>query len=62
MDYYDDGPDIEHIGTDTSGRYPKGSGDDPYQHSGDFISRVAKLKAEGMSTKEVAKLFKMNRL
>ena len=23
-----------------SGRYPWGSGDNPYQHSGDFLSRV----------------------
>ena len=27
-----------------SGRYPWGSGDNPYQHSGDFLSRVEKLK------------------
>lgn len=28
-----------------SGRYPWGSGDNPYQHSGDFLSRVEELKA-----------------
>lgn len=27
-----------------SGRYPWGSGDNPYQHSGDFISRVDELR------------------
>ena len=27
-----------------SGRYPYGSGDDPYQHSGDFISRVKEMR------------------
>ena len=27
-----------------SGRYPWGSGDNPYQHSGDFLSRVNELK------------------
>lgn len=27
-----------------SGRYPWGSGDNPYQHSGDFLSRVEELK------------------
>ncbi len=27
-----------------SGRYPWGSGDSPYQHSGDFLSRVEELK------------------
>lgn len=30
-----------------SGRYPYGSGEDPYQHAGDFISRVKKLTKEG---------------
>lgn len=28
-----------------SGRYPWGSGDNPYQHSGDFLSRVEELKS-----------------
>lgn len=30
-----------------SGRYPYGSGDDPYQHSRDFLSRVEELKKQG---------------
>ena len=30
-----------------SGRYPWGSGEDPYQHSGDFLSRVEELKKNG---------------
>ena len=30
-----------------SGRYPWGSGDDPYQHSRDFLSRVEELKKNG---------------
>ncbi|MFR4579755.1 MAG: hypothetical protein ACLT76_09230 [Clostridium fessum] len=30
-----------------SGRYPWGSGDNPYQHSGDFLSRVDELKESG---------------
>lgn len=37
-----------------SGRYPWGSGDNPYQHSGDFLSRVNELKKQGLSEKEVA--------
>lgn len=37
-----------------SGRYPWGSGENPYQHSGDFLSRVNELKKSGMSEKEVA--------
>lgn len=30
-----------------SGRYPWGSGDDPYQRTGDFLSRVEALKKQG---------------
>ena len=37
-----------------SGRYPWGSGGNPYQHSGDFLSRVNELKKQGLSEKEVA--------
>lgn len=37
-----------------SGRYPWGSGDNPYQHSGDFLSRVEELKKDGLSEKEIA--------
>lgn len=40
---------LEHYGTKRhSGRYPWGSGDNPYQHSGDFLSRVETLKKKGM--------------
>ena len=38
-----------------SGRYPWGSGDSPYQHSGDFLSRVDTLKKQGLSEKDIAK-------
>lgn len=37
-----------------SGRYPWGSGDNPYQHSGDFLSRVDELKRQGFSETEIA--------
>ena len=37
-----------------SGRYPWGSGKEPHQHSGDFMSRVEKLAKDGMSEKEIA--------
>jgi transcriptional regulator with XRE-family HTH domain len=40
-----------------SGRYPWGSGKDPYQHSGDFLSRVDELKKQGMSEKDIADAF-----
>ena len=32
-----------------SGRYPWGSGDNPYQHSGDFLSRVEQMQKEGFT-------------
>lgn len=38
-----------------SGRYPWGSGDDPYQRSGDFLSRIDELKKNGLSETEIAK-------
>lgn len=38
-----------------SGRYPWGSGDNPYQHSGDFLSRVNELKKQGLSETEIAR-------
>lgn len=45
---------LEHYGTKRhSGRYPWGSGDTPYQHSGDFLSRVEELKKKGLSEKEI---------
>lgn len=37
-----------------SGRYPWGSGKDPYQHSWDFLSRVEELKKQGMSDTQIA--------
>ena len=38
-----------------SGRYPLGSGENPNQHSGDFLSRVAKLRKEGFTETEIAR-------
>ena len=44
---------LEHYGTKRhSGRYPWGSGDNPYQHSGDFLSRIETLKKKGLSEKD----------
>lgn len=46
---------LKHYGTPKrSGRYPWGSGENPHQHSGDFLSRVNELKKSGMSEKAVA--------
>lgn len=45
---------LEHYGTKRhSGRYPWGSGDNPYQHSGDFLSRAETLKKQGLSEKDI---------
>lgn len=38
-----------------SGRYPLGSGDDPNQHRGDFVSRVKEYRKAGMSETDIAK-------
>ena len=37
-----------------SGRYPWGSGENPYQRSGDFLARVEELQSLGKSEKEIA--------
>lgn len=37
-----------------SGRYPWGSGKDPYQRSSDFLSRIEDLTKAGLSEKEIA--------
>lgn len=37
-----------------SGRYPWGSGENPYQHSGDFLSRIEELKKQGLTEKQIA--------
>ena len=42
-----------------SGRYPWGSGDNPYQHSGDFLSRVNELKGQGLTEKEICETLGM---
>ena len=59
----EEGPDaLMHYGTKFhSGRYPYGSGDDPYQHNGDFLSRVERLKKDGFkeTAEEVQKHFGM---
>lgn len=38
-----------------SGRYRKGSGENPYQHQMDFRSKVLKLRKEGLSDNEIMK-------
>ena len=38
-----------------SGRYPYGSGEDPYQHTGDIDIRVRELKKKGMKETDIVK-------
>ena len=46
----DSGDSLEHYGMPRrSGRYPWGSGDNPYQRTRDFLSRVEELKDQGWS-------------
>lgn len=47
--------ELYHYGTKRhSGRYPWGSGDDPYQHDSNFYNYANELKKSGLSEKEVA--------
>ena len=58
--YLSDDTYLEHYGTPRhSGRYPWGSGDNPYQRHADFIANYQKLKDKGMSQKEIAKSMNM---
>lgn len=43
-----------------SGRYPWGSGDNPYQHSGDFLSRVQELKKQGLTEKQIVEAMNLD--
>jgi DNA-binding CsgD family transcriptional regulator len=46
---------IAHIGTPRhSGRYPWGSGEDPYQHSGSFLDNVNTMRRKGLSEAKIA--------
>ena len=46
---------LQHYGMPRrSGRYPWGSGENPYQRTGDFVSRVNEMKAKGMTESQIA--------
>ena len=52
---------LVHYGTPRhSGRYPWGSGENPYQHGGDFYNSVNKLRKDGMNDTDIAKVFDMS--
>lgn len=49
---------LKHYGTKRhSGRYPWGSGDNPYQHSSDWLARVKELQTSGKTEGEIAEIF-----
>ena len=51
---------LEHYGTKRhSGRYPWGSGENPYQRTKDFVGHVRDLKSQGMTEKEIAEGMEM---
>lgn len=53
--------ELWHYGTPRhSGRYPWGSGDNPYQRNGGFLSSVHALKAQGKSETQIARMMGMN--
>ena len=50
IDANDDSTTLAHIGMPRrSGRYPWGSGGDPYQHSKDFLGRVEEMRKAGFT-------------
>lgn len=56
-----DDNELSHYGVKRrSGRYPWGSGKEPYQHSGDFLARVEALQKEGFSEKDIAQTLGMS--
>lgn len=58
--YLTDEEYLEQYGTPRhSGRYPWGSGDNPYQRHENFLANVQKLKDRGMNEKEIADSMKM---
>ena len=44
-----------------SGRYPWGAGENPYQHSGDFLARGGELKKSGMKETQIAESMSVDR-
>lgn len=53
--------ELTHYGTPRhSGRYPWGSGENPYQRNGNFVAHVTKLRKDGLSEVEIAKSMDMS--
>ena len=52
---FEEGLFLEHYGTKRhSGRYPWGSGDEPYQHDANWLARVERYEAAGVKGKALA--------
>lgn len=47
---------VGHLEGGNSGRYPWGSGENPYQRYSEFMSTYKKLKSEGMSDDQISKV------
>lgn len=62
LDIFDDRSDyLEHYGMPRrSGRYPWGSGENPYQHSKDFLARYEELQKQGLSNAKIAEAMKIS--
>lgn len=59
--FIDEADYLAHYGTPRhSGRYPWGSGKDPHQGGGDFLSEVSRLRKEGLSETAIASAFGLN--
>ena len=53
--------ELYHYGTPRhSGRYPYGSGENPYQHELDFIGHIGRLRKQGLSETAIAKSMGMS--
>ena len=61
MYYLDEEDALYHYGMPRrSGRYPWGSGEDPFQSAPDFYTRVRRYEKEGLSEQEICKLEQVN--
>lgn len=69
IDIFEDDDYLKHYGVGVldgspgrgSGRYPRGSGENPNQHGGgDFLTRVANMRKDGMSDTDIAKALDMS--
>ena len=59
--FYDRDLYLMHYGVKRrSGRYPWGSGEDPYQHESSFLSSYKAFKNEGMTEKDIAQTMGMS--